>query len=49
MKQSELEAKAKSAEAVNVELRQQIVQKEEALDRLRCELDAETGRVKRAA
>src|SRR5512139_826779 len=41
MKQSELDAKAKSAEAVNAELRQQIVQKDEALDRLRCEFDRE--------
>lgn len=41
MKQSEFDAKAKSAEAVNAELRQQIVQKDEALDRLRDELNAE--------
>jgi len=41
MKHSELDAKAKSAEAVNAELRQQIVQKDEDLDRLRDELNAE--------
>ncbi len=41
MKQSELDVKAKSAEAVNTELRQQIVHKDEALDRLRCEFDRE--------
>jgi Tfp pilus assembly protein PilO len=41
MKQSELDAKAKSAEAVNAELRQQLSQKEATLEQLRNELDAE--------
>jgi DNA recombination protein RmuC len=41
MKHSELDAKARSAEAVNGELRQQISQKEVALEQLRNELDAE--------
>lgn len=38
---NELEARAKSAEAVNTELRQQVGQKDETLDRLRDELNAE--------
>ncbi len=41
MKQSELDGKARSAEAVNSELRQQIAQKEAAIDQLRDELNAE--------
>ena len=41
MKQSELDGKAKGAEAVNAELRQQIGQKDAALEQLRNELDAE--------
>lgn len=41
MKQSEFDAKAKSAEAVNAELRQQIGQRDEVSDRLRGELDRE--------
>jgi DNA recombination protein RmuC len=41
MKQAELDGKAKSAEAVNVELRQQILQKEAALDHAMDELNTE--------
>jgi DNA recombination protein RmuC len=41
MKQSDLAAKAKSAEAVTAELRQQIVQKESVLEQLRNELVTE--------
>ncbi len=41
MKQSELDGKAKSAEAVNVELRRQIDQKETVIGLVRDELDSE--------
>lgn len=41
MRQSELDAKARSAEAVNGELRQQIMQKDADLERLQGELDKE--------
>jgi DNA recombination protein RmuC len=41
MKQSELDGRAKSAEAVDVELRKQIAQKEASLDQVREELDKE--------